>query len=411
MSKSCCDEPQLMPVADAIAQMRAQTKTLVETESIALSHALDRILAEPVYAKINVPAHANSAMDGYALRAAEASLQQPLQLIGKALAGHAYDGLLEPGTCVRITTGALIPAGADCVVMQENTTHKDNQIQLTQLPHLGENIRLAGEDISCGELVVAQGQRLGPIEIGLLASQGIAQVPVYRRLRVAVISTGDELTAPGQSLPSGHIYDSNRYGIIALLQRLAVEVIDLGLIPDQPDAIRSAFYAGAAQADAIISSGGVSVGDADFVKDLLSETGQVHFWKVAIKPGKPFAFGKLGQSHFFGLPGNPVSAMVTLHQLVLPILQQLAGERHHAPLTLQVVTDSGFKKRPGRSDYQRAQLKSENGQDRVVSNGVQGSGVLTSFTNANCYVVLEQDRASVGAGEKVTVLPFDRFIR
>lgn len=415
---TCCDEPQLMPVTDALAQMLAEVNTVTETETLPLAQTLDRILATPIYAAINVPAYANSAMDGYALRAADATLQTPLQLIGKSLAGHEFEGTLQPGTCVRITTGALIPNGADCVAMQENTRRDNDSIHLTKTPQSGENIRLCGEDIAQGDLVLPQGQRLGPVDIGLLASQGIAQVKVYRRLRVAVLSTGDELVAPGQPLPKGHIYDSNRYGMIALLQRLNVDVIDIGLIPDQPDAIRHAFQTAAERADAIVSSGGVSVGDADFVKDMLSETGQIHFWKVAIKPGKPFAFGKLYQSHFFGLPGNPVSAMVTLHQLVQPVLQTMAGERSDTPLTLRVKAGSRFNKRPGRSDYQRAVLNSERavlnseeGENQVSSNGAQGSGVLTSFTGANCYVVLERERGSVTPGEWVTVVPFDRFIR
>lgn len=429
--RSCCDEPQLLPVAEALSQMLAAVPILTETETVPLTQALDRILAAPIYAAINVPAHANSAMDGYALCAADFSTttstttsttgsqaatdeqlaQTGLRLVGTALAGHTFVGHVEPGCCVRIMTGALIPAGADTVVMQENTRTENDRIYLTQAPRLGENIRQAGEDISVGNLVAPQGQRLGPIELALLASQGMAQLNVLRPLRVAVLSTGDELIAPGLPLPAGHIYDSNRYGIIAHLQRLGVSVVDLGLIPDQPDAIRQAFNLGAQCADAIISSGGVSVGEADFVKDLLTETGQVNFWKVAIKPGKPFAFGKLEQSYFFGLPGNPVSAMVTLQQLVQPILQAMMGERSQPPLMLHANAATRFKKRPGRIDYQRATLSCVNGDHQVTSNGPQGSGVLTSFSNANCYVVLESERGTVEVGEQVSVLPFDRYIR
>lgn len=307
-------------------------------------------------------------------------------------------------------TGALIPAGADCVVMQENTQAQGETITPTQSARPGENIRKRGEDITEGDQVLSKGKRLGPVDIGLLASLGIHQVSVYRRLRVAVLSTGDELTPPGQALPAGNIYDSNRYAIIAVLQRLAVEVLDIGLIPDQPDAIRSALTQAAEQADAVISSGGVSVGDADFVKDILAELGQIGFWKVAIKPGKPFAFGSLGQARFFGLPGNPVSALVTLHQLALPILQHMAGEVSESPLTLNVKATSVFKKRPGRTDYQRARLSDINGENQVASDRAQGSGILTSFTHANCYVVLEQERGKVEEGETVRVLPFDRFL-
>lgn len=408
MIKSCCDESHLLPIENAIQRMLEQVTPVTETETIALQDALDRILAHPVTATINVPAHANSAMDGYALRAADSD--QSLQLIGTSLAGHPFTGELTPGTCVRIMTGALIPAGADCVVMQENTQAQGETITPTQSARPGENIRKRGEDITEGDQVLSKGKRLGPVDIGLLASLGIHQVSVYRRLRVAVLSTGDELTPPGLALPAGNIYDSNRYAIIAVLQRLAVEVMDIGLIPDQPDAIRSALTQAAEQADAVISSGGVSVGDADFVKDILAELGQIGFWKVAIKPGKPFAFGSLGQARFFGLPGNPVSALVTLHQLALPILQHMAGEVSESPLTLNVKATSVFKKRPGRTDYQRARLSDINGENQVASDRAQGSGILTSFTHANCYVVLEQERGKVEEGETVRVLPFDRFL-
>lgn len=408
MIKSCCDESHLLPMEDAIQRMLEQVTPVIETETLALHEALDRILAHAVTATMNVPAHANSAMDGYALRAADS--HEPLQLIGTSLAGHPFDGELTPGTCVRIMTGALIPAGADCVVMQENTQAQGEVITPTQSARVGENIRQCGEDIAEGDEVLNQGKRLGPVDIGLLASLGIHQVSVYRRLRVAVLSTGDELTPPGQTLPAGNIYDSNRYAIIALLQRLAVEVIDLGLIPDQSDAIRSALRQAAEQADAVISSGGVSVGDADFVKDILAQLGQIGFWKVAIKPGKPFAFGSLGQARFFGLPGNPVSALVTLHQLALPVLQRMAGEVSEPPLTLNIKAVTAFKKRPGRADYQRARLSNINGETQVASNRAQGSGILTSFTHANCYVALEQERGKVEEGEMVRALPFDRFL-
>lgn len=414
MSPSCCDETRLLPLTDALARMRGLINPVADTEKVLLAQALDRVLAETIAATFDVPPHANSAMDGYALRAQDATLksgiQKSLRLIGSALAGHAFHGEVTEGTCVRITTGAPIPAGADCVVMQENTLLQDNLLTLTQTPHAHENIRNRGEDIAKSDTVLTCGKRLGPLDIGLLASLGLAEVPVYRRLSVAVFSTGDELTPPGVNLPAGNIYDSNRFGIIALLQRLSVDVIDMGLIPDQPDAIRTVLQTAATRADAIISSGGVSVGDADFVKEILLEQGEINFWKVAIKPGKPFAFGKLGQSYFFGLPGNPVSALVTLHQLALPMLQQLAGEKTEPPVTLRIKAATIFKKRPGRTDFQRGRISYDNDESRVRNNGEQGSGILTSFSSANCYVIIEQERGTVAEGELVTVLPFDKFI-
>lgn len=405
-----CEEPHLLPIEDALARMRDTVEVLGDTESLPLSEALDRILARSIKAPLDVPAHDNSAMDGYALRADDSAGADPLKLIGTALAGHAFAGEVKPGTCVRIMTGAPVPKGADCVVMQENTSASDDAININQSARKGENIRRRGEDINAGTETLAPGKRLGPVDIALLASQGFDQVDVYRRLRVAVLSTGDELTPPGQALPAGHVYDSNRYGIIALLQRLAVEVVDLGPIPDQPEAIAAALKKAGETADAVVSSGGVSVGDADYVKDILDELGQVDFWKVAIRPGKPFAFGKLGKSWFFGLPGNPVSTMVTLHQLALPVLRQMAGEIVIQPPMLKVRTATTYKKRPGRSEYQRARLFLTEEGNRVGANRPQGSGVMTSFSGSNCYVVLEQERGSVAEGEEVNVLPFDRYI-
>lgn len=410
MNSSCCDEARLRPLADALAQMQNNIIPVTETEIVPLFQAVDRVLAEAIVAAFDVPPHANSAMDGYALRAQDAAHDKPLQIIGAALAGHPFHAEVTENACVRITTGAPIPKGADCVAMQENAQANEHSITLTQIPRALENIRSQGEDIASGDTVIMHGKRLGPFDIGLLASLGFAEVLVYRRLSVAVFSTGDELTPPGTTLSAGNIYDSNRYGIIALLQRLAVNVIDLGLVPDQPNAIRAVVQEAAAKADVIISSGGVSVGDADFVKDVLQEQGEIDFWKVAIKPGKPFAFGKVGNSYFFGLPGNPVSAMVTLHQLALPMLQYHAGETNVPPTTFRIKAASAFKKRPGRTDFQRGFFFCEGGENLVRSAGAQGSGLLTSFSNANCYVVLEQERGPVTKGELVSVLPFDRYI-
>ncbi len=405
---ACCDEPQLIPVQDAIARMQVAVQAVADTETVPLPELLDRVTAQPVHADFDVPGYDNSAMDGYALRAEDA--EQPLTLVGQSLAGHRFEGELQPGQCVRITTGATIPAGANAVVMQENTEVRGDRISVLKTPSVGENIRRAGEDISKGQEVFPSGYRFGPVDIALLASLGLAQASVKRRLKVAVLSTGDELTPPGQPLKEGHIYDSNRYGLTAILQRLNVEILDLGLIPDQPDVIRAALERAGSEADVVVSSGGVSVGDADYVKDILGELGEIGFWKVAIKPGKPFAFGHLGKAVFFGLPGNPVSSMVTLHQLALPILRAMAGEAPEPPLALTAKAASGYKKRPGRQDFQRATLRYVDGENRVDSNGAQGSGVLTSFLGANAYAVLEAERGKVEAGEPVTVIPFDRFI-
>ncbi|MES2825591.1 MAG: gephyrin-like molybdotransferase Glp [Pseudomonadota bacterium] len=411
-----CTQPGLLPVAMAIAKMLQAITPITATETVPLHQALDRVLAEDIYSKINVPGHHNSAMDGYALRHADANLTVLLRLVGTSLAGHPFQTEINPGECVRIMTGAVLPANADTVIMQEQVTvFNEEKIQLNKLPESGENIRRAGEDIAINSLVLSNGKRLTPVDIGLLASLGVFELHVFKRVRVAILSTGDELKPLGQALQAGEIYDSNRPTLIALLARLNVDVIDMGLIADDPLKLTAAFQSAIVQADVIISSGGVSVGEADYTKDVLASLGKIKFWKIAMKPGKPFAFGSLNTDQhksgwFFGLPGNPVSAVVTYHQLVLPALRHLAGEKVEPPLRLSVAAQSDLKKQPGRADYQRGILHNSDGENFVASTGNQSSGVLSSMARANCYIVLEQERGAVGKEEKVGVIPFDKFI-
>ena len=413
-----CSQPGLLPVNQAIALMLEAITPVAVVETVALAAALDRVLAEPIYSDINVPGHDNSAMDGYAFCYADTASNTPLRVIGHSLAGHPFNGAIKAGECVRIMTGAVVPVGTDTVVMQENVSSADDQIQINQLPKLGENIRRAGEDIAIDSLVFEAGKRISPIDIGLLASLGVAELKVFKRIKVAVFSTGDELKPLTQKLQAGDIYDSNRPTLIALLSRLAVDVTDLGCIADDPEKITAAFESAIAQADVVISSGGVSVGDADYTKDVLEKLGKVNFWKVAMKPGKPFAFGVLNKRNapvdkgwFFGLPGNPVSSVVTYHQLVVPALRYLAGEVFESSPTLSITTQSPLKKQPGRADYQRGKLITEDGENKVTTTGNQSSGVLSSLAQANCYLVLEQARGAVAAGEKVNVVLFDRFLQ
>ncbi|MFN3709724.1 MAG: gephyrin-like molybdotransferase Glp [Alishewanella aestuarii] len=401
----------LLPVADALAQMLAQVSTVSETEQVPLAQALDRVLAEPVLASFDVPGYDNSAMDGYAVRAAEVKAGQALTLQGSALAGHAFAAALAPQSCVRIMTGAVLPAGADTVIMQEQVRLQDGKVIADFVPKVGENVRKAGEDLKNGQQVLSAGCRLTAPQLGLLASLGIADVAVRRKLKIAIFSTGDELVLPGQPLPEGHIYDSNRVVLRAMLQRLGVEVLDLGLLPDQPAAIRSAFQSAMRDADALITSAGVSVGDADYTRQMLSELGQVNFWKVAIKPGKPFAFGKLENCWFFGLPGNPVAAVVTLDQLVQPVLLKLAGAAVSPANQLTAVTTVTLKKQPGRADYQRGYYWATAEGLFVKNLGSQSSGMLSSIANANCYIVLPQDSGSVASGEAVTIQPFGQLLQ
>ena len=405
----------MLAVEQAIAQMLDEVQPLSQCVDIRLNDALDCVLAQAVISHINVPGYDNAAMDGYALRAAEVKPQQALTVVGAALAGHAYSDAVPVGSCVRITTGAVLPPDLDTVVMQEQVTIMQQagqqQILCKLQPDAGEHVRRAGEDIALGAQVFAAGHKLRPVDIGLLASLGIATVTVWRKLKVAVFSSGDELVPPGKPLAAGHIYDSNRYVISAMLQRLGVEVIDLGLLPDDPDVIEQAFLQAMQQADVLVTSAGVSVGDADYTRQILQKLGQINFWQVAIKPGKPFAFGKLENCWFFGLPGNPVAAVVTLEQLVQPVLRQLSGEtltEHTIKLIAECTVP--LKKQAGRADYQRGWYWQDEHGLKVKTLGAQSSGMLSSVANANCYIVLERDAVSVPAGERVTILPFSSLV-
>lgn len=417
-----CNTGNMLPLSDAQQRLRETMSPINDIEQVNLITALDRIIADDLISTINVPGYDNSAMDGYALRAEDLKQQQPLTLVGKSFAGSPYDGSIISGQCVRIMTGAVIPAGADTVVMQENSDNQGNTkvgdvINFSHTPKAGDNIRRAGEDISIGATVLDKGRRLSPADLGLLASIGIAQVTVYRKLRVALFSTGDELRLPSEELDAGCIYDSNRFVIRAMLERMNVDILDLGIISDDPDTLKNAFTSACLSCDAIVTSGGVSVGEADFTKSTLAEMGEIGFWKVAIKPGKPFAFGTLKDKpedtncYFFGLPGNPVSATVTLHQLALPALRELAGEKVPNSVTHSIPTQTDLRKSPGRMDFQRGKLtQTADGSYKVKTTGKQGSGILTSISQADCYLVLALDDESKKAGDLINVLPFDRWL-
>lgn len=400
------DTSGLLPLSDALQGMLEQLACCCDSEQLPLPQALGRILASDIASPLAVPPFDNSAMDGYAVRLADLAAGIPLIMAGKAFAGQPYQGEWPAGHCVRIMTGAPVPEGTDAVVMQEETQADGDRITFLAQPEPGQNIRRAGSDIGKGACVLQAGTRLTPREMPLLASLGIATVPVRRPLKVAIFSTGDELKPVGTPLAHGDIYDSNRYGVRAMLARLGCDCLDLGIIPDDPAQLRAAFIRADEEADVLITTGGVSVGEADFTKQLLDELGEIGFWKLAIKPGKPFAFGRLPRAWFFGLPGNPVSAMVTFDQLVQPALAKLAGQRFERPLQLQAVTTEQLKKSPGRLDFQRGILSQGPNGLEVRSTGSQDSAVFSSLSRANCYIILERERGRVAVGETVTVEPF-----
>ena len=406
----CCSAPGLIPFEQALENMLAAIKPITDVENITLTQALGRVLSNDITSPINVPGHNNSAMDGYAFAHESLQNQQSLTLVGRSMAGQPFEGECKKGQCIRIMTGAKIPADCDTVEMQENCQVDGENIHFLAPRHLGDNVRLAGEDISRDQVVFKTGRRLSAIDIGVLASLGINELSVYRKLNVALIATGDELKALGQPLESGDIFESNSYALSAMLKNLNVNVINFGVIADDEKAIREAFLQADAQADAVISSGGGSVGDADYTKLVLEQIGEIAFWKIAMKPGKPFAFGKLPNSIFFGLPGNPVSAMVTADLLAMPALMKLQNYQTTPAITLRAKTVTDLRKAPGRMDFQRGVL-SYNGQGElmVTSTGNQGSGILTSIAAANCYIVLPAEQGRVKANATVNIRLFERF--
>jgi len=382
-------------------------------EAVPIRRSLDRILYRDVTAPFDVPAHDNSAMDGYAVRHGDLSAggETRLAIVGTAFAGNAFSGMVGAGQAVRVMTGAVLPRGADTVVIQEDVRVDGDAVVVPPGQRAEQHVRRAGEDLARGKPALAAGKRLGPAEIGLLASLGIAEVTVRRRLRVAFFSTGDEVASIGRPLAPGEIYDSNRYTIYGSLTRLGVDLIDMGVVRDDPAALELALTEAAAQADVILTSGGVSVGDADYIRELTSRLGDVKFWKLNIKPGRPMAFGRVGNAWLFGLPGNPVAVMVTFYQVVLDALCKLMGISPvpQRPL-FKVPCVSAITKSQGRREFPRGTLFLDDGIWKVRLAGNQGSGILSSMSGANCFVVLPETGNNVAAGDLVDVQPFDALI-
>ncbi|GAB1382617.1 molybdopterin molybdotransferase MoeA [Burkholderiales bacterium] len=431
-------DPQALRADAVSAFLRQLVEPVTEVQRVPLPAALGRVLAEDVVSPISVPPHDNSAMDGHAFDGAQLRPGQPLRLrcVGTALAGAAWRGAVAPGDCVKIMTGAVMPAGLDTVVPQEFIRVEGAQVELpADVARRGDNRRLLGEDLMAGRVALPRGTRLSPAALGLLASLGLGEVAVLRRLRVAYFSTGDEILSLGQAPREGAVYDSNRYTVSALLARLGVEVIDLGVVPDRPDALRAAFGQAAARADAVITSGGVSVGEADHTRAMMRQLGDVVFWRIAMRPGRPMAVGRIAAAAvdlqkksgpgacpesasssqnnsdsaiLFGLPGNPVAVMVTFLAFVRPALLRMMGARPEPPVLLRAQSSQAIAKKPGRTEYQRGIVSTQpDGRLRVCTTGNQGSGVLSSMVQANGLIVLGHAQGDVAVGDEVSVMMFE----
>jgi molybdopterin molybdotransferase len=412
-------DPNALPVAQAQRIIRDFVTAVHAVEKVALRSALDRVLAADIVSPINVPSHDNSAMDGYAVRSSDLNPHEPttLSIVATSLAGSGRDVTVKSGECVHIMTGAIMPAGCDTVVPQE-FTQRASEASVT-IPHgvvkTGDNRRLKGEDLMAGKPALSKGKILRPADLGMLASLGIAEVPVQRRLRVAFFSTGDELRSIGEPLDPGCVYDSNRYTLYGMLTRLGCDIIDMGVVKDDPVALEAAFRTACENADAIITSGGVSVGEADYTKKMMAQLGDVTFWKIGMRPGRPMAFGKISSNgksaYLFGLPGNPVAVMVTFYFFARDALLHMMGASNGGLPLVRVVSQSAIRKKPGRTEYQRGILSRDAaGNHQVRLTGSQGSGILSSMSEANCMVVLHHDQGNVQAGDPVDVLLFEGLV-
>ncbi|MDB5763502.1 MAG: moeA1 [Herminiimonas sp.] len=409
-------DPDAVPVAQAQKIIREFVTPVRAVEKVALRAGLNRVLAADIISPINVPAHDNSAMDGFALRSRDLGNDAAvtLKIVGTAYAGRGYDGAVGDGECVRIMTGAVMPGECDTVVPQEFTQcASDTSVTVAAgIVKPGDNRRFKGEDLEAGKSALSKGRILRPADIGLLASLGFAEVPVQRRLRVAFFSTGDELRSVGEPLDEGCVYDSNRYTIYGMLTRLGCDIIDMGVVKDDPASLEAAFRSACENADAIITSGGVSVGAADYTKQMMAQLGDVTFWKIGMRPGRPMVFGKISSNgksaYLFGLPGNPVAVMVTFYFFARDALLHMMGADSEPLPLMRVASQSGIRKKPGRTEYQRGILsRNAHGDQQVRITGSQGSGILRSMSEADCMVILHHDQGNVNAGDPVDVILFD----
>jgi molybdopterin molybdotransferase len=406
-------DPQALPAAQVNHFLARLVEPLTDTETVGIFDALGRVLAADVVSPISVPPHDNSAMDGFAFAGAALG-DAPLTLrnVGTAFAGKAWAASVGAGECLKIMTGAIMPTGLDTVVPVEFVKLDGDAVTIPPgVVKPGDNRRLLGEDLLAGSAALRRGQVLGPAALGLVASLGLPTVRVFRRAKVAYFSTGDEILSLGDAPREGAVYDSNRYTVFGLLTRLGVEVIDMGVVPDEPVALEAAFRSAAAHADAIITSGGVSMGEADHTKAMMKHLGDVAFWRIAMRPGRPMAVGRIDKAVLFGLPGNPVAVMVTFLAFVRPALQRLMGAEVQAPVLLQAKSGEAMRKKPGRTEYQRGTVVREADGSLVArTTGNQGSGVLSSMVQANGLIVLRHEQGNVAVGDTVEVMVFDGVI-
>jgi len=417
---SCADviDGDALAVDEATRRINALINVVTETELLPIRDTIGRILAEDIFSTRDVPGHTNSAVDGYAIAAEDPQhnfsglpTACSLTIVGTAFAGQPFKQKVQAGQCVRVMTGAKMPLGTDTVIMQEHVLRDSNKIKFNPNYKRGQNVRQAGEDLKNGQIAIAAGKKMTPAELGMLASLGIAEVNVTRKLRVAFFSTGNELRSLGETLGEGEIYDSNRYTLYGMLSQLPVDINDLGVIADEPRAIRDAFLHASDNADVVITTGGVSVGEADYIKQVIRDIGNVDFWKLAIKPGRPLAFGKINNAILFGLPGNPVAVMVTFYQFVQPTLKRIVGQVDIDLTRFKVICESELKKKPGRVEYYRGILSTDTGGRVTVHKaGKQGSGILSTMSKANCFIVLAADRTNVQPGQLVDVQPFEGLL-
>ena len=411
-----CDvfDPGSLPYEIALQKILSTVSRPKKTKRIKLRKSLGRVLAQDIQSTMDVPNHTNSAMDGFAFDGRDLDEQgfAELTIVGTAYAGKPYTEAAQAGQAVKIMTGAIMPEGTDTVVMQEYVEMLENpqKIKITKAARAKQNVRNAGEDIRKSETVLSSGTRIGAAELGLIASMGLEKVTVFKKPRVAFFSNGDEVRKVGEPLEHGEVYDSNRHTLYAMFKSMCVKAIDLGVVGDDYDEIKAIIQRGNIKADMVVTSAGASVGEADYIYDIISELGQMSLWKLAIKPGRPLAFGELSKSVFFGLPGNPVSVMLTCVLCVKPSLEKLSGQTVVEPLKVRATTATDLRKRPGRSEYQRATAyRDENGNLLVNAQKYQGSGVLSSMAKGNCFVVLPLESSNIKAGEQVDIILFSEL--